>query len=32
MVKFGYTILYVSDVSKSIEFYEKTFDFKRKFL
>jgi catechol 2,3-dioxygenase-like lactoylglutathione lyase family enzyme len=32
MVKFGYTILYVSDVSKSIEFYEKTFDFKRKFV
>ena len=30
MVKFGYTILYVSDVTKSIEFYEKSFGFKRK--
>jgi len=32
MVKFGYTILYVNDVSKSIEFYEKAFGFNRKFL
>lgn len=32
MVKFGYTILYVSDVTKSIEFYEKSFGFKRKFI
>lgn len=32
MVKFGYTILYVSDVTKSIEFYEKSFGFKRKFV
>jgi uncharacterized glyoxalase superfamily protein PhnB len=32
MVKFGYTILYVSDVSKSIEFYENAFGFERKFI
>lgn len=32
MVKFGYTILYVSDVSKSVEFYEKSFGFTRKFV
>jgi catechol 2,3-dioxygenase-like lactoylglutathione lyase family enzyme len=32
MVKFGYTILYVSDVSKSIGFYETTFGFTRKFI
>ncbi len=32
MVKFGYTILYVSDVTKSIEFYEKSFGFGRKFI
>jgi len=32
MVKFGYTILYVEDVQKSIEFYENTFDFSRKFI
>ncbi|MFN0200318.1 MAG: VOC family protein [Bacteroidia bacterium] len=32
MVKFGYTILYVSDVTKSIEFYEKSFGFTRKFI
>lgn len=32
MVKFGYTILYVSDVTKSIEFYEKSFGFSRKFI
>jgi lactoylglutathione lyase len=32
MVKFAYTILYVSDVSKSIEFYENAFGFERKFI
>ncbi|MGV0923757.1 VOC family protein [Empedobacter tilapiae] len=32
MVKLGYTILYVSDVEKSIEFYEKAFGFNRKFI
>ncbi len=32
MVKFGYTILYVTDVSKSIDFYENAFGFKRKFI
>ncbi|EIM75241.1 glyoxalase/bleomycin resistance protein/dioxygenase [Nitritalea halalkaliphila LW7] len=32
MVKFGYTILYVKDVTKSIEFYEKSFGFERKFI
>ncbi|RWX00414.1 VOC family protein [Flavobacterium cerinum] len=32
MVRFGYTILYVSDVEKSIEFYEKAFSFERKFI
>jgi len=32
MVKFGYTILYVNDVTKSIEFYEKAFGFNRKFI
>ena len=32
MVKFGYTILYVSDVNKSINFYEKAFGFTRKFI
>ncbi len=32
MVKLGYTILYVSDVNKSIEFYENTFGFSRKFV
>ena len=32
MVKFGYTILYVSDVAKSIAFYEKSFGFSRKFI
>jgi uncharacterized glyoxalase superfamily protein PhnB len=32
MVKFGYTILYVSDVTKSIEFYESAFGFERKFI
>lgn len=32
MVKLGYTILYVNDVSKSIEFYELSFGFERKFI
>ena len=32
MVKLGYTILYVSDVTKSIEFYETAFGFERKFI
>jgi lactoylglutathione lyase len=32
MVKFGYTILYVNDVSKSVEFYENSFGFSRKFI
>ena len=32
MVKFGYTILYVEDVEKSIEFYENVFGFARKFI
>lgn len=32
MVKLAYTILYVSDVEKSIEFYEKAFGFNRKFI
>ena len=32
MVKFGYTILYVEDVQKAIEFYENAFGFERKFI
>ena len=32
MVKFAYTILYVPDVTKSIEFYESAFGFQRKFI
>jgi uncharacterized glyoxalase superfamily protein PhnB len=32
MIKFSYTILYVKDVTKSIEFYEKAFGFTRKFI
>lgn len=32
MIKFAYTILYVQDVTKSIEFYEKAFGFSRKFI
>lgn len=32
MIKFSYTILYVADVLKSIEFYEKSFGFVRKFI
>jgi lactoylglutathione lyase len=32
MVKLAYTILYVSDVEKSITFYESAFGFQRKFI
>jgi lactoylglutathione lyase len=32
MAKFSYTILYVQNVTASIEFYEKAFAFKRKFI
>lgn len=32
MIKFTYTILYVKDVIKAIEFYEKAFGFSRKFI
>ena len=32
MVQFGYTILYVTDVAKSVDFYEKSFGFTRKFI
>ncbi|UTN04379.1 VOC family protein [Flavobacterium bizetiae] len=32
MVKFGYTILYVEDVEKSVSFYENVFGFSRKFV
>lgn len=32
MVKFGYTILYVENVEKSILFYENAFGFSRKFV
>jgi len=32
MIKFAYTILYVKDVSKTIDFYEKAFGFTRKFV
>lgn len=32
MIQFGYTILYVEDVAKSIDFYEKSFGFTRKFI
>ena len=31
-MKFGYTILYVADVKQSLEFYEKAFGLKRKFM
>ncbi len=31
-IQYAYTILYVSDVPKTIEFYEKAFGFERKFL
>lgn len=32
MIKFAYTILYVKDVTKTVEFYEKAFGFNRKFI
>ncbi len=32
MVKFGYTILYVRDVEKSMSFYERAFGLTRKFI
>lgn len=32
MIKFAYTILYVKDVTKSVEFYETAFGFTRKFV
>lgn len=32
MIKFAYTILYVKDVTKAIEFYETAFGFVRKFV
>lgn len=32
MIKFAYTILYVKDVTKTIEFYENAFGFNRKFI
>jgi len=32
MIKFAYTILYVQDVKKALEFYENAFGFTRKFL
>jgi len=32
MIKYAYTILYVKDVEKAIEFYEKAFEFTRKFV
>ena len=32
MINFAYTILYVKDVTKSIDFYEKAFGFTRKFV
>lgn len=31
-MKFAYTILYVNDVEKSIDFYERAFGFQRKFI
>ena len=31
-MKYGYTIFYVDDVEKTIEFYEKAFGFTRKFI
>ena len=31
-MKYAYTILYVNDVLKTVEFYEKCFGFKRKFI
>lgn len=32
MIKFAYTILYVKDVTRSVEFYENAFGFTRKFV
>lgn len=32
MIKFAYTILYVADVNKAIEFYEAAFGFTKKFI
>jgi len=32
MIKFAYTILYVADVEKALNFYEQAFGFKRKFV
>jgi lactoylglutathione lyase len=32
MIKFAYTILYVEDVSKTVQFYEQAFGFKVKFI
>ena len=32
MIKFAYTIFYVQDVERSIQFYEKAFGFSRKFI
>ena len=32
MVRFGYTILYVADVSQSLKFYEMAFGFERRFI
>ena len=32
MIKFAYTILYVTDVEKTIAFYEKAFGFSKKFI
>jgi lactoylglutathione lyase len=32
MMKFAYTILYVNDVAQSVEFYEKAFGLKQRFL
>ena len=32
MIKFAYTILYVRDVTKAVEFYENAFGFVRKFI
>ncbi len=32
MIKFGYTIVYVDDVKANIEFFEQTFDMKRRFI
>ena len=32
MIKFGYTIVYVSDVNKALSFFEKAFSMNRKFV